>query len=97
MNTQRGLSFLTTLLLAAMLGLSSAATAATAAGTTMTLSHQKVIKAARSGDADAEYALGYMMYYGKGTKQDINGSFHWFQKAAAQGQPQAIKALEKLF
>jgi septal ring-binding cell division protein DamX len=60
------------------------------------LSYEKVQPAASQGDADAQYALGYMMYYGKGTKQDVDGSSVWFHKAAAQGQPQAIKALALL-
>lgn len=60
------------------------------------LSYEKVQLAASQGEADAQYALGYMMYYGKGTKQDIDGSYVWFHKAAAQGQPQAIKALALL-
>lgn len=60
------------------------------------LSYQKVKPAADQGDADAQYALGYMMYYGKGTPRDADGSYVWFHKAAAQGQPQAIKALAML-
>lgn len=57
------------------------------------LSYQKVAVAARAGDADAQYALGYMMYYGKGTAQAMSAAYDWFQKAAAQGQPQAVQAL----
>lgn len=57
-------------------------------------SFQEIQKAAQAGDPDAEYALGYMLYYGKGTPQNTPQATAWMNKAAAQGQPQAIKALE---
>ena len=50
-------------------------------------------KAALSGDADAQYALGYLLYYGKGVTQNKTTALSWIRKAAAQGQPQAAKAL----
>lgn len=59
-------------------------------------SFQEIQQAAQAGDPDAQYALGYMYYYGKGTPQDLTQAMEWMRKAAAQGQPQATKALELL-
>ena len=58
------------------------------------MSFQEIQKAAQAGDPDAEYALGYMFYYGKGTPQNVDQAKTWMRKASAQGQPQATKALE---
>ncbi len=59
-----------------------------------TLSFDQIKMAAESGDADAQYALGYMYYYGKsGATKDIIEAKKWIGKAAAQKQPQAVKAL----
>ncbi len=45
---------------------------------------------------DAQYAVGYMYYYGLGTIQNNTLALKWLQSAAAQGQPQAQKALEMI-
>lgn len=59
-----------------------------------TLSYDQIKMAAESGDADAQYALGYMLYYGKaGATKDTNLAKMWIGKAASQKQPQAVKAL----
>lgn len=52
----------------------------------------KIEKAARAGDPDAQYALGYMYYYGVGTARNPALAQTWISKAAAQGQPLALKA-----
>lgn len=49
-------------------------------------------QAATQGDPDAQYALGYMYYYGKDMPRDELSARMWIAKAAAQGQPQAIRA-----
>lgn len=54
---------------------------------------EQLQKAAQAGDADAQYALGYNYYYGKGVAQNLSVAVVWINKAAAQGQPQAVKAL----
>lgn len=59
-------------------------------------SFDQVQQAAINGDPDAEYALGYMYYYGKGVTRDEQAAAMWIQKAAAQGQPQAMKAIKLL-
>ncbi len=53
---------------------------------------EQLTAAARSGDADAQYGLGYMYYYGIGTMRDETTARKWIRKSAAQGQPLAIKA-----
>ena len=47
---------------------------------------------AEKGNADAQYAVGYMYYYGKGTKANRALAKLWINKAAAKGQAQAQKA-----
>lgn len=59
-------------------------------------SFQEIQKAAYAGDPDAEYALGYLYYYGKGVNQDSKVANYWIRKAAGQGQTQAISALALL-
>lgn len=51
---------------------------------------------AEKNNADAQYAVGYMYYYGKGTEKDIIQAQKWIRQAASQGQPQAIKAMSLL-
>jgi DamX protein len=57
------------------------------------LSISQIKEAAQAGDPDAQYALGYSYYYGKGLPQDMETATFWIRKAASQGQPQAVKAL----
>lgn len=52
----------------------------------------KIEGAASRGDPDAQYALGYMYFYGIGTVRDTRAARLWIRRAAAQGQPLAIKA-----
>lgn len=56
----------------------------------------RVEQAARSGDPDAQYALGYLYYYGIGTTQDQQTGLLWIRRAAAQGQSVARDALKRL-
>jgi DamX protein len=66
----------------------------TATNTRAALSFDQIKTAAQSGDADAQYALGYMYYYGKsGAPKDPSEAKKWISKAASQKQPQAEKAL----
>lgn len=59
-------------------------------------SFTRIEEAARSGDPDAQYALGYLYYYGIGTTQDRQTGLIWIKKAAAQGQSVAQEALKAL-
>ena len=60
---------------------------------------EKVAKAkamAEAGDAKAQNALGGMYYMGLGVPQDFAEARRWFEKAAAQGDPQARQVLDLL-
>ncbi len=46
------------------------------------------------GDAEAQYALGYMYYHGQGTEQNIDLAKGWFQEALDGGLSKAQQALE---
>lgn len=56
----------------------------------------KLKPAAKKGQADAEYAVGYMYYYGQGVVEDRKLAWYWINRAAAQGQPDAIAAVKIL-
>lgn len=49
-------------------------------------------RAASRGNPDAQYALGYMYFYGVGTVRDTEAATLWIDRAAAQGQPLAKRA-----
>ena len=51
---------------------------------------------AEKGNADAQYAVGYMMFYGKGTPVNRQQGSAWIDKAAAQGLPEAVQAKQLL-
>lgn len=48
------------------------------------------------GNADAQYAVGYMYFYGYGTPKNNVLANKWMQSAAAQGQPGALQALKMI-
>jgi len=73
--------------------ISSAACAGNAYMQKYGCSLERIQSAAKSGDPDAQYALGYMYYYGIGTVRDMETSRLWIRRAAIQGQPLAKKAL----
>jgi DamX protein len=52
----------------------------------------RISKAAQANDPDAQYALGYMYYYGIGVVEDREAARLWIRRAAAAGQPLALKA-----
>jgi TPR repeat protein len=49
---------------------------------------------AAEGNAHAEYAIGYMYYYGYGVPMDTESGIFWMQKSAAQKYEPAQKALD---
>jgi TPR repeat protein len=51
---------------------------------------------AERGQRDAQYAVGYMYYYGQGVVEDRAKAYNWIKLAAISGQPDAIKALNLL-
>lgn len=64
-----------------------------AAGEFKTSFHQ-LLPLASEGNADAQYAVGYMYYYGFGVAQDAESGIFWMEKAAAKHNPRAEKALQ---
>jgi len=51
---------------------------------------------AKAGNKHAQYALGYLYFYGLGTSKNISKAKYWFQKASAQGLISAQKALKMM-
>ncbi len=49
---------------------------------------------AKNGNAEAQYAIGYMYFYGQGIAENRHRGIVWMQRAARQGQPQAVAALK---
>lgn len=53
-------------------------------------------KAAALGQAEAQYCLGSLYYFGKGIQEDRAEAEKWLKKAAAQGHAGAKEALKQL-
>lgn len=51
---------------------------------------------AQKGQPDAQYAVGYMYYYGKGVVEDRKKAWFWINAAANLGQPEAKEAIRIL-
>ncbi|HHF7365005.1 TPA: SEL1-like repeat protein [Legionella bozemanae] len=51
---------------------------------------------AQQGQPDAQYAVGYMYYYGKGVVEDRKKAWFWINAAANLGQPDAKVAIKIL-
>jgi TPR repeat protein len=56
--------------------------------------YRELLPAAADGKADAEYAIGYMYYYGYGAPQDTDTGIFWMKKSAKQNYAPAVKALD---
>ncbi len=54
------------------------------------------LSAANYGNVEAQYATGYMYYYGIGTDKNDYLAQSWFAKAAAVGEPKSIEALKQV-
>jgi len=51
---------------------------------------------AEKGQPDAQYAVGYMYYYGQGVVEDKKHAWYWINRAAKAGQADAIAAVKIL-
>jgi len=51
---------------------------------------------AEKGSADAQYAIGYMYYYGQGVIEDRRKAWYWITEAAQNGNTDAKKAMNVL-
>lgn len=54
------------------------------------------LAAARLGDPDAQYMVGFLSMRGQGTRRDPGRAYGWFTLAARQGDSFAAEALESL-
>lgn len=48
------------------------------------------------GHAEAQYAVGYMYYYGLGVAQDTDVGYFWIKRSADKHYPPAMKALQMI-
>lgn len=51
---------------------------------------------AEKGNHEAQYAVGYMYYYGQGVVEDRRKAWFWITKSAESGNKDAIKAVALL-
>jgi len=51
---------------------------------------------AEKGQRDAQYAIGYMYYYGQGVVENRKKACIWISRAAKAGHPDAIVAIKKI-
>ena len=51
---------------------------------------------AERGQPDAQYAVGYMYYYGQGVVEDRRKAWYWINMAAAAGNPDAQEVVKIL-
>jgi TPR repeat protein len=56
----------------------------------------RLMPEAEKGQCDAQYAVGYMYYYGQGVVEDRRKAWYWIRRAASQGQPEAVEAVKIL-
>lgn len=54
---------------------------------------EQLLPIAAEGNAEAQYAVGYMYYYGFGAAQDTESGNFWIRRSAEQNFAPAIKAL----
>jgi len=57
---------------------------------------QQLLGPACDGNTQAQYAVGYMYYYGYGVTQDTDVGYFWIKRSANQGNRTAIEALKML-
>lgn len=57
---------------------------------------RQLLPLAADGKAEAQYAVGYMYYYGYGVAQDSESGLFWMTKSATQNYAPAIAALGML-
>ncbi len=60
-------------------------------------SFKTLMKSAKKGNLNAEYAVGYSYYYGLGTSKNLLLAKYWLSKSAKKGNEKAIQALETIF
>ena len=58
--------------------------------------YSRVLARARSGDAESQNALGFMLFYGEGVAPDRIEAHLWFRRAAEQGNLRARRNLQAM-
>lgn len=58
--------------------------------------YKELYPVARAGKADAQYAVGYMQYYGLGTLRNRVSGMQWMEKSAKQGNKTAQQAIQQI-
>jgi len=56
----------------------------------------RLVPEAEKGCPDAQYAVGYMYYYGQGVVEDKKKAWNWIHAAAKAEQPDAVAAVKLL-
>ncbi|MCH9757150.1 MAG: SEL1-like repeat protein [Gammaproteobacteria bacterium] len=56
----------------------------------------RLMPEAEKGNPDAQYAIGYMYYYGEGVVEDKKKAAKWIHRAAEAGQKDAVSAARLL-
>jgi TPR repeat protein len=56
----------------------------------------ELLPLACDGNAEAQYAVGYMYYYGLGVAQDTDVGHFWIKRSANQHYKPAVKALQMI-
>lgn len=56
----------------------------------------RLVPEAEKGCPDAQYAVGYMYYYGQGVVENKEKAWNWIHAAARANQPDAIAAAKLL-
>ena len=58
--------------------------------------YETLLPLATRGNPDAQYGVGYMLYYGKGVTADQDAGISWIKASAEQGFAKSLAALEAL-
>lgn len=56
----------------------------------------RLLPLAEKGNPDAQYAIGYMYYYGQGVVEDRGKALYWIKCAAEHGHKDAMAAMKIL-
>lgn len=54
----------------------------------------RLMPEAQKGQPDAQYAIGYMYYYGRGVVEERRKAWYWINMAARSGQKDALLAVQ---
>ena len=55
-----------------------------------------LLGAAQSGNAHAQYTVGYMYYEGQGVSKNRDQALKWIRESAKQGDRRAVEALSRM-